>query len=125
MKVKVTVKLNNSKIRQLEEANKQAFKLTVEDVLQDIKDSQVVPKDTGRLENSGTIEFISEVVASIIFQTPYARRLYFNPNFNFHTDKNANAQGMWMDMYVNGDKKDFIISQYSMHLKELSKGLVT
>lgn len=125
MNVKVNIKLNHSRINQLQEASKQAFKLTVEDVLNDIKESQVVPKDTGKLENSGMIEEISEVAASIIFQTPYARRLYFNPQFNFHTDKNANAQGMWMDMYVNGDKKDFIISQYSMHLKELSKGLIT
>lgn len=125
--VKVTVKLDYSKINKLVEASKEAFKLTVEDVLKDIKDSMVVPKDTGRLENSGEIDFsqIENLIASIIFDTPYAHRLYFHPEYNFKTDKNANAQGKWMDMYIDGDKNNFIKETYSKYLKELSKGMIT
>lgn len=122
--VKVTVELDYSKINKLVDASKEAFKLTVEEVLQDIKDNQVTPKDTGRLENSGSIEFISDVVAFIIFDTPYARRLYWNPEFNFHTDKNSNAQGKWMQSYIDGVNKDFIKETYSNHFKELSEGLI-
>jgi hypothetical protein len=127
MSVKVTVKLNHSNINKLVAASKEAFKLTVEDLLRDIKESQVVPKDTGRLENSGDIDFskIENLVASIIFNTPYAHRIYWHPEFNFHTDKNANAQGMWMDSYVSGINKDFVNEIYSMHFKNLSKGLIT
>ncbi|WP_026887721.1 minor capsid protein [Clostridium beijerinckii] len=124
MSVRVSVKLNQSKINKLVEASKQAFKLTVEDVLKDIKDSQVVPKDTGNLESTGSIEFVSEAVASIVFDTPYAKRLYWHPEYNFKTDKNSNAQGRWMDMYMSGSKRDFVKERYFVHLKELSKGLV-
>lgn len=124
MSVRVSIKLNQSKINKLVEANKQAFKLTVEDVLKDIKDSQVVPKDTGNLESTGSIEFVSEAVASIVFDTPYAKRLYWHPEYNFKTDKNSSAQGRWMDMYISGTKRDFVKERYFVYLKELSKGLV-
>ncbi|NMF04571.1 minor capsid protein [Clostridium beijerinckii] len=126
MSVKVSVKLNQSKINRLVEASKQAFKLTVEDVLKDIKDSQVVPKDTGRLEESGEIDFsqVENMIASIVFDTPYAKRLYWHPEYNFKTDKNSNAQGRWMDMYISGIKRDFVKERYFVHLKELSKGLI-
>jgi hypothetical protein len=125
--VKVTIKLNYSKINKLQGVSIEAFKLTVRDLLQDIKDSQVVPKDTGNLEGTGEIDTsqIEDLVASIIFDTPYARRLYYHPEYNFKKDKNANAQGRWMDIYIDGSKKDFIKETYSNHLKELSKGLIT
>lgn len=33
----------------------------------------------------------------IIWDTPYARRLYYNPQYNFSKDKNPNAQGLWFE----------------------------
>ena len=86
MSVKVIVKLDNAKINSLEGASKQAFEMTVEAILSDIKTSAVVPKETGELERSGFVE-INDMIASIIFDTPYARRLYWHPEYNFRTDK--------------------------------------
>lgn len=126
MSVKVTIKLDQTKIDSLEEASKQALEMTVEAVLSDIKTSAIVPKDTGELERSGFVDTsqIENMVAAIIFDTPYARRLYWHPEYNFRTDKNINAGGKWMQPYIDGDKKDFIKETYMKFLKLLSKGVV-
>lgn len=127
MSVKVTIKLDNIKIAGLEKASKQAFEMTMEAVLSDIKTNGVVPKDTSMLEDSAFVDRsqIENMVASIIFDTPYARRLYWHPEYNFRTDKNINAQGKWMQSYIDGDKKDFIKEIYMKFLKMLSKGVIS
>lgn len=126
MSVKVNIKLDQTKINFLQEASKKALEMTVEAVLGDIKTSAVVPKDTGELERSGFVDTsqIENMVAAIIFDTPYARRLYWHPEYNFRTDKNINACGKWMQQYVDGDKKDFIKETYMKFLKLLSKGVI-
>lgn len=126
MSSKVTIKLNNSNINTLIEAQKQALEMTVQAILTDIITSAVVPKQTGELERSGFVDTsqLEKLVVSIVFDTPYARRLYFHPEYNFRTDKNMNAQGLWMQSYIDGDKKDFIKETYTKFLKECSKGLI-
>ncbi|KOF56619.1 MULTISPECIES: hypothetical protein [Clostridium] len=126
MKVKVDIKLNNGNISKLVQAQKQAIEMTMEAVLSDIKTSAVTPKDTGELERSGFVDTsqLEKFIVSIIFDTPYARRLYWHPEYNFRTDKNVNAQGLWMQSYVDGEKRDFIKDTYMKFFKQLSKGLV-
>lgn len=123
MSVKVNIKLYPEKIGMLEKASKQAFEMTVEAVLSDIVTSAVVPKDTGVLEESG-FTVIKDAVGEIIFDTPYARRLYWHPEYNFRHDKNVNAQGKWMETYIDGPKKQWIIDTYNKLLKQLSKGVI-
>lgn len=123
---KVTIKLNNSSIDILAQAQKQALEMTAEAVLSDIITSAVTPKNTGELERSGFVNRteLNNLVAAIVFDTPYARRMYFHPEYNFRTDKNASAQGLWMQAYVDGDKKDFVVETYMKFFKELSKGVI-
>ncbi|GEQ18666.1 MULTISPECIES: hypothetical protein [Clostridium] len=123
MSVKVNIKLYPEKIGMLEKASKQAFEMTVEAVLSDIVTSAVVPKDTGVLEESG-FTVIKDAVGQIIFDTPYARRLYWHPEYNFRHDKNVNAQGKWMETYIDGPKKQWIIDTYNKLLKQLTKGVI-
>lgn len=33
----------------------------------------------------------------LVWDTPYSRKLYWNPQFNFSTDKNPNAGAMWFE----------------------------
>jgi hypothetical protein len=98
----------------------------MEAVLTDIKMSAVVPKQTGELERSGFVDNsqLENLVVSIVFDTPYARRLYWHPEYNFRKDKNRDAQGLWMQAYIDGDKKDFIKETYAKFFKQLSKGVV-
>lgn len=123
MSVKVKVTVYPGAIKQLESAKKKAFDATVEAVLSDIKASGVVPKDTGALEDSG-FTLIEDMVAYIVFDTPYARRLYWHPEFNFRTDKNANAQGLWMQTYIDGEKNSFVKNTYGKFLKQFGGGLI-
>jgi len=123
---KVKITLYSDKIKQLDQAVKTAFEMTVEAVISDIKTSQVVPKDTSALEDSLFPEVdVDRLVAWIILDTPYARRLYWHPEYNFRTDKNPNARGLWMHPYIDGDKKGFVIQTFAMFLKQQSGGLIT
>ena len=127
MGIRVDIKLNNANINRLIEAHSKALEMTGEAVLSDIKTSQVVPKDTGTLEDSGFVDLseIKEAIVRIVFDTPYARRLYWHPEYNFSHDKNPNAQGKWIEAYlITGEKQQFIKDTYSKFLKMLSKGLV-
>ncbi|MDF2804942.1 MAG: hypothetical protein K0S61_4847 [Anaerocolumna sp.] len=126
MKAKVKIKLNSSAIGNLEKAQRQALEMTMEAVKTDIVTSAVVPRNTGELERSGYVDIsrLHDMVVAIVFDTPYARRLYWHPEYNFRKDKNLNAQGKWMEAYITGDKKDFIKDTYMKLFKQLSKGLV-
>lgn len=123
MSVKVNIKLYSDKIGKLKNASIQAFEMTVEAVLTDIKTSQVVPKDTGALEDSAYTE-IKDNVGMIIFDTPYARRMYWHPEYNFRHDKNPNAQGLWMEDYLTKDKKQWILDTYNKFFKQQAGGLI-
>lgn len=126
MGVRVNIELNNANINRLIDYHKKALEMTTEAVLSDIKTSAVVPKDTGELERSGFVDLseIKNAIARIIFDTPYARRMYWHPEYNFRTDKNPNAQGLWMEVYLTGDKQQFIKDTYAKFLKMLGKGLI-
>ena len=126
MKAKVTIKLDRTKINTLINARNKALEETTEAMLSDIKTSAIVPKDTGELERSGFVDLskLDDGIASIIFDTPYARRLYWHPEYNFRQDKNINAQGKWMQSYIDGDNKEFVTEAYFKFLKIFSKGLI-
>lgn len=126
MMVDVKVILDPSKVSQLRKIQEQALEMTAEAVLTDIKTRAVVPKETGELERSGHVD-VSEIkrgVAYIVFDTPYARRLYFHPEYNFRTDKNPNARGKWMEDYHAGDRRQWVIETFGKFVKQLSGGLI-
>lgn len=62
-----------------------------------LKDSnQFAPQDTGELIRSSLrMSLIGQ--GKLIWATPYARRLYYNPQYNFSRDSNPNAQGLWFE----------------------------
>lgn len=123
---KVKITLYPDKIKKLHEISQKAFELTVKEVLSDIRNSQVVPKNTGELERSGYPEIdVQKMVAKIVFDTPYARRLYWHPEYNYRQDKNPYAGGLWMQTYIDGEKKNFVKETYSKFLKQLGGGLIT
>lgn len=126
MSVKVTVKLNQQKINTIVEAQKKALEMTGDATKSDIVTSAVVPKQSGELERSGLVDTsqIESGKVGIIFDTPYARRLYWHPEYNFRKDKNVNAQGKWMQAYVDGEKRNFTKETYKELLKMNSKGLI-
>lgn len=125
MKINVNFKTNPEFDNQLQIANNKALERTAQAILDDIKARGVVPKDTGELERSGFIQTITEMTYTIMFDTPYARRWYFNvEDVTFQKTKNPNAQDHWMDYYLDGEGMRWVIETYSKFLKEESGGLI-
>lgn len=129
MKINVDIKLNTDFLKKIDNAKNKALERTVQWGLDDIKTRGVVPKDTGELERSGYVELygmkVNSLVARIIFDTPYARRWYFNvDDVTFQKTKNPNAQDHWMDYYLDGNGKQELIDTYTQFLKEESDGLI-
>ena len=123
MKVKVTVKLNENNIKKLKIAALRSLPLTLEAMKTELMAMQVVPKDIGTLEESATVG-VENGAGFISFSTPYARRLYYHPEYNFRTDKNPNAQGRWMDGFIHGEKKDWLTDTYGKFLKNNAGGVI-
>lgn len=117
------VKLNMPRIRQLEQASITALEKATEALHTEIVQAQVMPYDTGNLQNESTFPDYSESdqgKTSIVSSTPYARRLYYHPEFNFQKHENPNAGGEWFkDWLPGGSKKDFASEAYkSFYRKE-------
>lgn len=121
MKINVNVKIDHEKIAKIKDAQDKAVEMTAEAVLSNIRTRGVVPHDTGELERSSFVEFINKMTYRIIFDTPYARRWYFNvENVTFQKTKNPNAQDHWMDYYLDGEGLQFVIDTYTKFFKELA-----
>lgn len=96
-------------MKKLEEAENIVIEETADQVLSDLRLSQTMPFDTGHLQNESTDRKIDGDTIYLVSSTPYARRLYFHPEYHFRQDKNPNAGGRWFDPYLPGnDKGDFI-----------------
>lgn len=121
-KVNSTVKIYPHKIKMLTDVQTLALKQTAEKLLEDVRDAQVIPRDSGHLQGDATVVDESQAksgTVSIVSQTPYARRLYYHPEYNFRKKDNPNAQGKWYENWINGDKKDYCKKVFSEIYKRL------
>ena len=130
MRVKsVKVNINHRAIAQLNKAKERALELTAEAMRSDIVSRAVVPKETGQLEQGSEkykSGYVEQVVYAIVYDTPYARRWYFNlDGATFQRTQNVNAQDHWMDYYLGGEGKQWVIDTYCKFLKQESGGLIT
>lgn len=123
MQVKSTVKMNMPRIRQLTDAAVKALELTAEALHTEVVQAQVMPFDTGHLEEDATFVDYSESgrgKVSLVSSTPYARRLYYHPEYNFQKDENPNAGGEWYNDWLPGGKHaDFAVKAFKQFYKKL------
>lgn len=124
-----SIEVNQHAVSILAEAQRKALELTIEAIRTDIVTRGVVPFDTGALQNgsdeykSGYNEEIEDCVYHLIYNTPYARRWYFNvEGVHFKRDTSIDH---WMDYYLDGEGKQWVIETYLKFLKQESKGVVT
>ena len=117
--VKSTVKLNMPVLKRLTAAAQVSLAQTAEAIHTNVVQSQVMPRDRGTLQNESTFVYTQDIAngkVELISSTPYVRRLYYHPEYNFHQspwvdDKgkrhegNANAKGRWLDDYLKDGKK--------------------
>lgn len=109
------VKLNMPKIRKLTQTQVTALEQTAEALHTEVVQAEVMPRDDGTLQNESTFVDYSDSSqgkVSLISSTPYARRLYFHPEYDFQKYENAFAQGLWYDPWIDGIYKDFCRDAY-------------
>nr|DAW95119.1 MAG TPA: Minor capsid protein [Bacteriophage sp.] len=131
------IKLNIPVVKQLDKAKQQALEQTGDALLTQVKNTQVMPFDTSILQNDSTSVDYSQSakgVVKIVSDTPYARRLYFHPEYNFHrevwTDSegkkhgaNKSAGGKWFRYWLKGGTRQNFCSQTFAGLYRKEAGL--
>ena len=120
MKVKVNGKINHQGNEYVKKLMKEVLVETADALKNDLVQSQTMPYDTGELQNRSTFVDKSKKnsgVVTIVSDTPYARRMYFHPEYNFQKVHNKNAGGMWFEPYINGNKKDWASKKFAKILK--------
>lgn len=107
--VKSIVKLNRGRIRQLDRATVRALEQTAEALHTEVVQAQVIPRDTGALQNEKMFVDTSESSTGhvdLVHEGPYARRLYYHPEYNFRKDENPNAKGKWFEDWLSGGSQE-------------------
>ncbi|MBY9082381.1 hypothetical protein KIH86_13870 [Paenibacillus sp. HN-1] len=128
--VKVKTTMNPRAMSKFRTSPERALIMTVEgakeSILSDIMAAEVVPKQTGELERSATIDASKSKrgKVTISYDTPYARRLYWHPEYKFRKDKNRHAQGEWLRAWAEGTKKRGVTETFKKLLKKLSGGFI-
>lgn len=88
------------------------------DTLNDISNSNVVPYDTGNLqEDSSSVEkaTLTNKKSFMKWSAVYARRLYYHPEYNFQKGR----KGRWADEWIFGSKKKRVLKSYEDAAKEV------
>ena len=124
IRVNSIINLNLPKIRELTELQVTALEQTAEALHTEVVQAQVFPRDTGNLQNESTFIDTSQSKSgkvSIVSTTPYARRLYFHPEYHFRTDENPNARGKWYEDWLPGGKEaGFCVNAFKQIYRRLT-----
>ena len=121
IKVTSTVRLNLPKLHGLKKAQIEALSQTADWLMGEVREEQVIPRDKGTLQ--GDAMFVDDSNAhkgkvTIVHNTPYARRLYFHPEYHFSKEENPTAKGKWLEDWAappdgNGKKAKSIRNAYA------------
>lgn len=122
IKVNLKVKLNMPKIRQLTKVQVTALEQTAEALHTEVVQAEIMPRDTGALQNESTFVDYSDSrqgKVRLVSAQPYARRLYFHPEYDFQTYENAFAQAYWYKPWIDGIYADFCHNTYKKLYRRL------
>lgn len=120
------IKLNMPVVKQLDRAKQQALEQTGDALLKQVKNTQVMPFDTGNLQNENTFEDCVQSwngTVKIVSSTPYARRLYFHTEYNFSRKENIAAGGKWFSPWLEGGTRQNFCSRAFVRLYRKEAGL--
>lgn len=125
MAVTSKVTINKSKLAKLSKAAITALEKTGEELHTEVVQAQVMPRETGFLQNEKTFVDCSKSEqgkVTLITEGPYARRLYYHPEYNFQTIENPNAKGRWLEDWLKGGKNEkFCTETFAKFYKAVAK----
>ncbi len=108
--------INKSAVKRLEKRAETAAHKAAEAVKTDVINKGVIPFDQGTLQNTMFVDKNKDG-ASIVNDTPYARRLYFHPEYDFQTVNNSNAGAHWFEPWIDGRYKNFAKEAFIKFMK--------
>ena len=94
--------------RQIMKKAREALVQTAHEIKADLQASGIMPIESGHLQNEATTVCkarLNENVTAIVSDTVYARRKFFQPEFNFNRTVNRLAGGRWFDAYTVGVRR--------------------
>ena len=117
--------INHNLLNQLSKSAVLALCQTADALMGEIKNSEVMPFDTGTMQNDSTFVDDSKAEsgeASIVTSTPYARRLYFHPEYNYQRTHNRAAGGRWFRYWLpGGTRQNFCSDTFAKIYRRLTK----
>lgn len=120
----VNFTLNYKNLAAIDEIAVQSLIKTADAVKTDVQQSETMPMDTGSLQNRSTFVDKSQakdLKVMIVSDTPYARRLYFHPEYRFNHEQNKNAGGKWFEPYIDGTKKDYAERMFQKFMHRMKR----
>lgn len=125
------VKWYTGRERGLDRAVRVALEKTGAEVVRDLRDSHTLPwaEDSEENRKNGVVpgelsgatsmdrSESGKLRVAVVSNTPYARRLYFHPEYSFYQGTNEAAGARWFEPYKKGgSKKDFAQRAFSKFL---------
>ena len=102
VQVSSRITLDMGVLNMIDNARYDALAMTADATLTELRDRQVMPFDTGNMQNDSTfIDDSQKDKVSIVTTAPQARRLYFHPEYNFRRNNNSRAGGKWFESFLN------------------------
>ena len=126
MRANSRIRINNGRLRQLTRASIRALEQTAEALYTEEVQAQVMPFDSGNLQNDSTFvdtEQSSNGIVSLVNATPYARRLYYHPEYEFQKDENPSAGAAWNEPWMSGGKKQKFVKNAFKELYRREAGI--
>ena len=124
IRVSSRVRLNMPQINRLQRAQVVALEQTAEALHVEVTQAQAVPRDTGHLQDESTFIDYSQSnqgKVTIVSSTPYARRLYFHPEYDFQKTANPNAKGKWYEDWLPGGRDaEFCTNAFKQFYRRLT-----
>lgn len=116
VRVSSTIRINTRALDMLDNAQLEALAMTGDATLTELRDRQVMPFDTGNMQNDSTfLDDSQKGKVSIVTTAPQARRLYFHPEYNFKRGNNHSAGGKWFESFLNDN---FVKKAYAQLLRQ-------
>lgn len=116
----VSSKINSKNLSSLQQKMVKNLIKSVDALKTDVIKSQIMPFDTGNMQDKSMFVDEQKTKKYVLLRvdTPYARKIYFHPEYNFKKDKNSNAQGHWFTPWITGNKKLFLRITFARFMRK-------
>jgi hypothetical protein len=103
------VTIMTEKLEELDAAAIRALEKTAEMIHTEVEQAQVMPFRKGHLQDESTFVDTSASAqghVDLVSSTPYARRLYYHPEYSFNREENPNAGAAWFAPWAEGGEHE-------------------